>query len=88
MGQNRGRTVAFYPGGGLVLHTDGLVETPKPPRSLFTTDSLRELLNKTNQATSSQLSQGFVRDPFKPVIKADDDITFVMAKFTDGPNLA
>ncbi len=47
------QTVAFCPGGGLVLYSDGLIETPKPPRSLCTTESVREHLNKTNQATTS-----------------------------------
>ena len=78
------QTVAFCPGGSLVLYTDGLIETPKPPRSLFTTDSLRELVNKTNQATSLQLCQGLLGKFSKPAIEADDDITLVIAKFTGG----
>ena len=76
------QTIAFFPGGGLVLYTDGLVETPKPPRSLYTTESLRELLNKTSQATSLQLCQGLLGELSKPAIKADDDITLVIAKYT------
>ncbi len=78
------QTVAFCPGAGLVLYTDGLVETPKPPRSLFTTESLIELVNKTHQATSLQLCQGLLREFSKPAIEADDDITLVIAKFTGG----
>jgi len=78
------QTVAFHPGGGLVLYTDGLVETPKPPRSLLTTDSLKELLNKTNQATSLQLRQGLLGALSKLAIKADDDITLVIVKYTGG----
>jgi sigma-B regulation protein RsbU (phosphoserine phosphatase) len=78
------QTVAFYPGGSLVLYTDWLIETPQPPRSLFTIESLRELLNKTNQATSGQLCQSLLGRFSKPTIRADDDITLVIAKFTGG----
>ena len=78
------RTVAFYPGGSLVLYTDGLIETPKPPRSLFTTESLRERLNKTSQATSLQLCQSILDEFSKSAIRADDDITLVIAKYTGG----
>jgi serine phosphatase RsbU (regulator of sigma subunit) len=77
------QTAAFCAGGGLVLYTDGFVETPKPPYSLFTTDSLRDLLNKTSpDASSSQLSQSLLSELSKPAIKADDDITLVIAKHT------
>ena len=78
------QTVAFYAGGSLVLYTDGLIETPKPPRSLFTTESLRDFLNKTSQATSLQLCQGLLAELSKPAIRADDDITLVVAKYTGG----
>ncbi len=76
--------VAFSAGGGLVLYTDGLIETPKPPRSLFTIDSLKELLNKTSQATSLQLCQSLLGGFSKPAIEADDDITLIVATFTGG----
>ena len=56
------QTVAFCPGGDLVLYTDGLIETPKPPRSLYTTESLRELLNKTNQAPRCNCAISFLAD--------------------------
>jgi len=78
------QTVAFCPGGSLVLYTDGLVETPKPPRSIFTTDSLRQRVNQTNQATSLQLCQGLIGAFSKSAIEADDDLTLVIAKFTGG----
>ena len=74
------RTVAFRPGGELVLYTDGLIETPKPPRSLYTTESLREFLNKTKPGTSLQLCDQLLDQLSKPGIKADDDITLVIAK--------
>jgi hypothetical protein len=78
------QTVAFCPGGGLVLYTDGLIETPKPPRSLFTTKSLGNLLNKAKQASSLQLCHRILGEFSKPAIKADDDITLVIAKYTGG----
>jgi serine phosphatase RsbU (regulator of sigma subunit) len=79
------RTVAFRPGGSLVLYTDGFVETPKPPHSLFTTESLKKHLNKTSQGASSlQLRQSLLSELSKPAIKADDDITLVIAKHTGG----
>ena len=78
------QTVAFRPGGELVLYTDGLVETPKPPLSLYTTESLREFLNKTKPGTSSQLCGYLIGQLSKPAIKADDDITLVIAKHTGG----
>ncbi len=43
------QTVAFRPGGELVLYTDGLVETPKPPRSLYTTE-FSERVSQQDQA--------------------------------------
>ena len=78
------KRAAFCPGGSLVLYTDGLVETPQPPRSLLTTESLRELLNVTNQATSLQMCEGILHEFSKPAIRADDDITLVIAKYTGG----
>ena len=78
------QTVAFCPGGSFVLYTDGLIETPKPPRNLFTTDSLRALLSKTSQATSLQMCEGLLSEFSKSAIKADDDITLVIAKYNGG----
>ena len=77
--------VAFCPGGGLVLYSDGLIETPHPPRSLCTTESVREHLNKTNQATTSlELCQSLLGEYSRPAIKANDDITIVIVKHTGG----
>ncbi len=78
------QTVEFCAGGALVLYTDGLVETPRPPRNLYTTESLIELLNTTDQATSLQLCHLILSQFSKPAIKADDDITLVIAKHTSG----
>jgi hypothetical protein len=78
------QSVAFRPGGALILYTDGLVETPKPPRSLHTTESLIELLNKTNGATSLELCH-LILGPFsKSTVKPDDDVTLVVVKHTSG----
>jgi serine phosphatase RsbU (regulator of sigma subunit) len=78
------QTVAFRAGGDLVLYTDGFVETPKPPHSVFTTDSLRQFLNKTGQASSEQLRQSLLGEVSKPAVKADDDITLVIARHSGG----
>jgi serine phosphatase RsbU (regulator of sigma subunit) len=78
------QTVAFHPGGELVIYTDGLVETPKPPRNLYTTESLREFLNKAKPGTSLQLCDHLLGKLCKPAIKPDDDITVVIAKHTGG----
>jgi sigma-B regulation protein RsbU (phosphoserine phosphatase) len=77
------RTVAFLPGGGLALYTDGLIETPKPPQNLYTPESLKELLNNSNQSSVFQLCQGLVGELFSnPAVKAEDDITLIIAKHT------
>ncbi len=78
------QTAAFRLGGELVLYTDGLVETPKPPRSLYRTESLIEFLNKTKPGTSLQLCDHLLDQLSKPGIKVDDDITLIIAKFTGG----
>ncbi len=80
----KSQTVPFRPGGELVLYTDGLIETPKPPLSLYTTETLREFLNKTEPGTSSQQCDHLLGQLSKPAIKADDDITLVIAKHTGG----
>lgn len=36
---------AFPPGSGLVLYSDALVETPDPPREIFTSEGYAEFLN-------------------------------------------
>jgi sigma-B regulation protein RsbU (phosphoserine phosphatase) len=76
-------TIPFLPGGGLVLYTDGLIETPKPPHSVFTPESLREFLNASKERASCQICQGITsRLFFDPAIKAEDDLTLIVAKRT------
>ena len=88
---------AFHPGATLVLYTDGLVETPKPPRSLYTVESMRDILNTASEATSLQLSHRVLHEFSKAAIKADDDVTLIIARNTgavtaplndDGPDCA
>jgi serine phosphatase RsbU (regulator of sigma subunit) len=74
-------TVPFKAGGALVLYSDGLIETPKPPRSRLTPESLRGLLNNTKPVSSSKLCQSVVDELFpSPAIHADDDITLAIAQ--------
>ena len=76
------RTLPFLPGATLVLYTDGLIETPKPPRNVLDTECLKELLNKTEQSKNAyQVRQSIVSHVFaEPAIKADDDVTLLVAK--------
>ncbi len=78
------KAIPFFAGGALVLYTDGLVETPKPPKSILTTDRLREFLDKADQNKDAyQLCQDVVGHLFsEPATKAVDDITLVIAKHT------
>ncbi len=74
-------TVPFKTGGALVLYSDGLIETPKPPRSRLTTESLRGFLNKTKPVSSSELCRSVVDELFpSPAMHADDDITLAIAQ--------
>ena len=75
------KTVPFKAGGALVLYSDGLVETPKPPRSRLTTESLRGFLNRAKPASSSELCKSVVHELFpRPAMHADDDITLAIAQ--------
>ncbi len=78
------KTIPFHAGGALILYTDGLVETPKPPKSILTADGLRELLDKADQnKDADQLCQSVVGHLFsEPTTKAFDDVTLVIAKHT------
>ncbi len=77
------KTLPFEPGGALGLYSDGLVETPRPPDSIFTPDSLRELLNAFPEGSAAELSNKITSALlFAPTIKADDDLTLIVAKHT------
>jgi len=78
------KAIPFHAGGALILYTDGLVETPKPPKSILTADRLREFLDKADQnKDADQLCQSLVGRLFaEPKTKAFDDVTLVIAKHT------
>ena len=65
---------------------DGLVETPKPPKSILTPDHLKDLLNNNEQNKDAhQICQSVVGHLFsKQTIKATDDITLLIAKHRGG----
>jgi serine phosphatase RsbU (regulator of sigma subunit) len=76
----------FFEGGALILYSDGLVETPKPPKSILTPDLLRDLLNNNEQNKDAhQICQSVVGHLFsRQTIKATDDITLLIAKHRGG----
>ncbi len=76
-------TIPFEPGGALVLYTDGLVETPRPPDPIFTPESLSALLNAFPAGSAAELSTKITSALFfDPSIDVDDDLTLVVAKHT------
>jgi serine phosphatase RsbU (regulator of sigma subunit) len=76
-------TVPFEPGGALVLYTDGLIETPRPPDPIFTPDSLRALLNAFPRGNAAELSNKITSALFfEPAIEVDDDLTMIVAMHT------
>ena len=76
-------TVPFKAGGTLVLYSDGLIETPTPPRSRLTTESLSGFLDRTKQVSSSELCRGVTEELFPdPAMDLDDDITLAVAQHT------
>ena len=76
-------TVPFKAGGALVLYSDGLIETPRPPRSRLTTESLSGFLDRTKQVSSSELCRSVSEELFPdPAMDLDDDITLAVAQHT------
>ncbi len=77
-------TVPFHAGGVLALYTDGLVETPRPPNSMLTTDGLRELLdNEEQKKDAGHICRNVVDRLFSaPLTDVVDDITLIIAKHT------
>jgi sigma-B regulation protein RsbU (phosphoserine phosphatase) len=76
-------TVPFEPGGTLVLYTDGLTETPRPPHPTFTSDSLKRFLNASPGGGALEISNRITNALFfNPSIEVDDDLTLIVAKHT------
>jgi serine phosphatase RsbU (regulator of sigma subunit) len=76
-------TVPFKAGGALVLYSDGLIETPRPPRSRLTTESLSGFLDRTEPVSSSELCRSVAEELFPgSAIDSDDDITLAIAQHT------
>jgi serine phosphatase RsbU (regulator of sigma subunit) len=77
------RAAPFREGGVLALYTDGLTETPRPPHSIFTAESLKEHLDANPCDTSLATVEGIVGRLFQqPGLKMNDDITLVVATHT------
>jgi serine phosphatase RsbU (regulator of sigma subunit) len=76
-------TVPFEPGATLVLYTDGLTETPRPPHPTFTSDSLKRFLNASPGGSALEISNKITNALFfNPSIEVDDDLTLIVAKHT------
>jgi sigma-B regulation protein RsbU (phosphoserine phosphatase) len=80
-------TLPFQPGGALLLYTDALIETPRPPNSIFTAQSLKEHLN---EATGTQDALQICRNVIHKVcsnssVRLDDDLTLIVARHIGDP---
>ncbi|MGB9163649.1 MAG: GAF domain-containing SpoIIE family protein phosphatase [Rhodomicrobium sp.] len=76
-------TVPFEPGGTLVLYTDGLTETPRPPHPTFTSDALKRFLNASPGGGALEIRNQITNALFfNPSIEVDDDLTLIVAKHT------
>jgi hypothetical protein len=76
-----GKSVPFNEGGALVLYTDGLIEAPRPPHSIFTTETLRDYLDARTRLTSQEVCESILS---RLEGQATDDTTLVIAKCTGG----
>ena len=60
-----------------------MIETPRPPRSRLTTESLGGFLDRTKQVSSSELCRSVTEELFPdPAMDLDDDITLAVAQHT------
>jgi phosphoserine phosphatase RsbU/P len=80
-------TVPFQPGGALILYTDALIETPRPPKSIFTAQSLKEYLN---EAAATPDAFQICRNVTHKVcsnssVRLDDDLTLIVARHIGDP---
>lgn len=74
----------FKPGGRVVLCTDGVLETPKPPLNTLSINSLKKLLNGMEKNdTSKHLRDRIIGHLFSdPTTQALDDVTLIIAGYT------
>jgi phosphoserine phosphatase RsbU/P len=76
-------TAPFRPGGAVVLYTDGLIETPRPPRSKLTAHTLMDFVAKTGRVSSFEICQSVIEELFPgPDDTAEDDITIAVVQHT------
>ena len=77
------KSAPFAPGAMLILYSDALIETPFPPNSAFTPDTLRSFVNElpsnltAHKIRDRLLSELFSRTRTKP----QDDLTLIAAQF-------
>jgi serine phosphatase RsbU (regulator of sigma subunit) len=76
-------TLPFEPGGALVLYTDGLIETPRHPKPIFTPGALSELLNAFPRDSAAGMRQRIAAALFSDgEALLEDDLTLVAARHT------
>ena len=75
-------TLPFQPGGALLFYTDALIETPKPPKSIFTADSLRDYVNEADRTQNAmQICQSVISKVCSnKSVRLDDDLTLIVAR--------
>jgi serine phosphatase RsbU (regulator of sigma subunit) len=76
------KTIEWLPGDGLLMYSDGVVETESPMGELFGFERLFNLVVTCSQDPPYRLGQGILEalDEFRGGRPPDDDITLVIAK--------
>ena len=66
-----------------------MIETPKPPRSIFTPATLRNYLNETLKTGDTfEVCQALVRKICPDeTVKIDDDLTLIAVRYTGGATI-
>ena len=75
------------PGSSIFLYSDALIETPAPPNSIFSPESLEELLADENLwAAPATVIKAHVLDMLMLSMtdKMEDDLTVVVLQHTEG----
>jgi phosphoserine phosphatase RsbU/P len=77
------RTAPFSPGGTVLMFSDALIETPAPPNSAFTPESLRGFLNQlAPTATPIEMRARILEELFsRSRVKPHDDLSLVAVQY-------
>lgn len=76
--------IPFGPGGALVLYSDGVTETPRPPHSIYTSESLKDYCDQgAKNESTADITDRIVRKLFnRGAAEVHDDIALIVAKHT------